>query len=216
MLALLVMIATASCNRGPKYIYVDMQGDEPKVSFIEADEDDVAYDKAFETYSTTRFYPLFSDFEKMHRYMADNGNSEACEGDDGMVVPPDDSNGAGAVITTGDDVTSVEGNEPLYEELDKLNSPNFVLYKITDSSARKAAQDYIDKKITYEELEKTLKGNTEQISLYEKRFEHCVAIDRSVFDKLRNKLRATIAQIDREVAARKAELEADSAANNEQ
>ena len=209
------MVATASCNRGPKYIYIDTQGDEPKVSFIEADEDDVAYDKAFETYSTARFYPLFSEFEKTHRYMAENGNSEACEGDEGMAVPPDDSNGAGSVITTGDDVTSVDGQEPLYEELDKLNSPNFVLYKITDSSARTAAQDYIDKKITYEELEKILKGNTEQINLYEKRFDHCVAIDRSVFEKLRNKLRAAIAQIDREAAARKAELEADSA-NNEQ
>lgn len=207
-MALLVMVAVTSCNKGPGYIYIDNQSDEPKVSFIESEDDAEAYNKAFENYSTARFYPVFSEFEKTHRYIAENeGNGEACESDEGEAAPPDDSNGVGAVISTGDDVTSIDGmgQEPVYEELSKFNTPNFMLYKITDGSARKAAQDFINKKISYEEFEKVLEGNTEAINFYDKNFDSCVAIDRKVFDNLLSKLRATLSQIDKEVATRKAE-----------
>ena len=208
LMALLVAMAVTGCKKGPMYIYVDKLGDEPKVSFIDAEDDNGAYNKAFEKYSEARFYPIFSEFEKTYRFIKENeGNSEACEGDESTAVPPDDSNGRGSVITTGDDVNTLEGmgQEPTYESLSKDNTPNFVLYKIEDGKARKAAQDLIDKKISYEEFEKIISGTTESINLYDKSFESCATIDRNMFEKLRNKLRSAKAQIDKEAEARKAE-----------
>ena len=215
-MVLLLTVALTGCKKGPMYIYIDTQGDDPKVSFIDSEDDVNAYNKAFENYSNARFYPIFSEFEKTHRYIVENeGNNEACEADESAPVPADANSDRGSVITTGDEVTTIDGmgSEPSYEELSEFNEPNFILYKIESSSARKAAQDYIDKKISYEEFEKRMKGSTTPINLYKKNFQACATIDRNLFDKLIDKLRTTIAKIDREAAERKAEVEAEKAAD---
>lgn len=209
---LLVVVATmvfVACNHGPSYLYVDNQSDEPKPSFIESDDDTDAYNKAFTNYSTARFYPVFSEFEKTHRYIAENDGAEACESDDGGMAPPADNSEGGAIIYTDDDVTSIDGmgSEPIYEELLKINKPNFVLYKLNNSDARNAAKDFVDKKISYEEFQKKIQGEdaVTPIDLYDKNFDSCVNIDRMVFDDLLAKLRKAILQIDKEAAQRKAE-----------
>ena len=198
-----MLLAVASCNKSPQYIYVDNLGDEAKVSFVDATDDNAAYSKAFENYSNARFYPLFSEFEKTHKYIAENDSAaEACEGiEDGDIVV-DDTEG-GDIISTDDDVNSLEnmGDSPGYEELSKFNTPSFTLYKITGSKAKNAAQDYIDHKITYEEFQKKIQDNVEVINLYDKNFDACVSIDRKVFDKLQTKLKATIEKIDKDVAS---------------
>lgn len=201
-LTFLVALTFASCKKSPQYIYVDNMSDEAKVSFIDAQDDTEAYNQAFENYSNARFYPIFSEFEKNRKYIAElDSTGEACEGDEGEVAPPDDSQG-GDFISTGDDVSSFDGtgDVPEYQELLKINTPNFTLYKITSSDARNAAQDYIDKKITYDEFVKKTQGNVEEINLYNNNFESCVAIDRRVFDKLMSKLKAAYEKIDRDVA----------------
>lgn len=209
LLVVVAMLIFVACNRGPGYLYVDNQSDDPKPSFIESDDDNDAYTKAFTSYSTARFYPVFSEFEKTHRYIAENDGAEACEGDDGeMVAPADDSEG-GAVISTGDDVTSIDGmgSEPMYEELLKINKPNFVLYKLNNGDARNAAKDFVDRKISYEEFQKKVQGEdaVNVIDLYDKNFDACANIDRRVFDDMLAKLRKAIAQIDKEALQRKAE-----------
>ena len=97
------------------------------------------------------------------------------------------------------------GDEPMYEELSKFNTPNFTLYKLTDGSARMAAQDFIDKKITFEEFIKKIEGGSEVVNFYDKNFDACVNIDRKVFDRMLAKLRTTLTKIDQEAAAKKAE-----------
>lgn len=208
--ALVAMVIFTGCDNGPGYLYVDTLSDEAKASFIESEDDNDAYEKAFTSYSNARFYPVFSEFEKTHRYIAENdGNAEACEGDDGEMAAPVDNSEGGSVIYTDDDVTSIDGmgDEPSYEELSKFNTPNFVLYKLDSGDARKAAQDLVDRKISYEEFQKKVEGQeaVTVINLYDKRFDTCAGIDRKVFDTQLEKLRKTIAQIDREAAARKAE-----------
>ena len=204
-LTLMLALVFTSCKDQPQYIYVDNMGDEAKVSFIEGESDDDAYAKAFENYSNARFYPVFSEYEKTRKYIAENDSaSEACEGDEGEAAPPDDSGAAGSVISTDDDVNSLDamGDGPAYEELSKFNAPNLTLYKITSSDARSAAQDYIDKKITYEEFQKKVNGNVEEINLFDKSFDSCVAIDRKVFDKLQAKLKAAIEKIDKDASGK--------------
>lgn len=199
-LTLLFALSLASCKQSPQYIYVDnISGDEAKLSFIEGEDDNDAYFKAFESYSNARFYPQFSAFEKTRKYIAENdSSSEACEGIEGEVAPPDNSEG-GDVIPSSDEVNTM-GERPVYTELSKFNTPTFTLYKITGSEARDAAQDYIDKKITYEEFVKRIQDNVEEINLYEKNFDNCVAIDRKVFDKLQTKLDENLKKIDKDVA----------------
>lgn len=99
------------------------------------------------------------------------------------------------------------GSEPMYEELLKINKPNFILYKLNSGEARNAAKDFVDKKISYDEFLKKVKEGDDVavIDLYDKNFDACVNIDRKVFDDMLAKLRKTIAQIDKEAAARKAE-----------
>lgn len=206
LLALMVAIAFSSCKKSPQYIYVDNMSDEAKVSFIEGEDDNDAYSKAFENYSNARFYPIFSEFEKTRKYIAENDSaSEACEGIEGEMAPPDDSGGGGEVISTSDDASSLDGmgDRPVYMELSKFNTPTFTLYKITDSSAREAAQDYIDKKITYEEFVKQTQGKVEEVNLYDKNFDSCVAIDRKVFDQLQSKLAEALDKIDKDAASKK-------------
>ena len=206
LLALMVAIAFSSCKKSPQYIYVDNMSDEAKVSFIEGEDDNDAYSKAFENYSNARFYPVFSEFEKTRKYIAENDSaSEACEGIEGEMAPPDDSGGGGEVISTSDDASSLDGmgDRPVYMELSKFNTPTFTLFKITDSSAREAAQDYIDKKITYDEFVKLTQGKVEEINLYDKNFDSCVAIDRKVFDQLQSKLAQALDKIDKDAASKK-------------
>jgi hypothetical protein len=206
LLALMVAIAFSSCKKSPQYIYVDNMSDEAKVSFIEGEDDNDAYSKAFENYSNARFYPVFSEFEKTRKYIAENDSaSEACEGIEGEMAPPDDSGGGGEVISTSDDASSLDGmgDRPVYMELSKFNTPTFTLFKITDSSAREAAQDYIDKKITYEEFVKLTQGKVEEVNLYDKNFDSCVAIDRKVFDQLQSKLAQALDKIDKDAANKK-------------
>lgn len=206
LLTLMVAVAFSSCKKSPQYIYVDNMSDEAKVSFIEGEDDNDAYGKAFENYSNARFYPIFSEFEKTRKYIAENDSaSEACEGIEGEMAPPDDSGGGGEVISTSDDASSLDGmgDRPVYMELSKFNTPTFTLYKITDSSAREAAQDYIDKKITYEEFVKQTQGKVEEVNLYDKNFDSCVAIDRKVFDQLQSKLAEALDKIDKDAASKK-------------
>lgn len=206
LLTLMVAVAFSSCKKSPQYIYVDNMSDEAKVSFIEGEDDNDAYSKAFENYSNARFYPIFSEFEKTRKYIAENDSaSEACEGIEGEMAPPDDSGGGGEVISTSDDASSLDGmgDRPVYMELSKFNTPTFTLYKITDSSAREAAQDYIDKKITYEEFVKQTQGKVEEVNLYDKNFDSCVAIDRKVFDQLQSKLAEALDKIDKDAASKK-------------
>lgn len=206
LLTLMVAVAFSSCKKSPQYIYVDNMSDEAKVSFIEGEDDNDAYNKAFENYSNARFYPIFSEFEKTRKYIAENDSaSEACEGIEGEMAPPDDSGGGGEVISTSDDASSLDGmgDRPVYMELSKFNTPTFTLYKITDSKAREAVQDYIDKKITYEEFVKQTQGKVEEINLYDKNFDSCVAIDRKVFDQLQSKLAEALEKIDKDAASKK-------------
>ena len=206
--AFVMMISFTGCKNGPDYLYVDTLSDEAKASFIESEDDTDAYNQAFNNYSTARFYPIFSEFEKTHRYLVENEDgAEACEGDDGEMAPPADNNEGGAVIYTDDDVTNIDGmgDEPTYEELSKYNTPNFVLYKLNDKKAREAAKDFAEKKISYEEFQKKTQDAVTVINLYDKNFDSCVSIDRKAFDTLLEKLRKTIAQIDKEAAAKKAE-----------
>ena len=209
LMGFVAMMALVACNHGPNYLYVDNQSDEPKPCFVESDDDTEAYNNAFTSYSTARFYPVFSEFEKTHRYIVENEGAEACDADEGEMAPPADAGEGGAIIYTGDDVTSLDGmgSEPMYEELLKINKPNFILYKLNSGEARNAAKDFVDKKISYDEFLKKLKEGDDVavIDLYDKNFDACVNIDRKVFDDMLAKLRKTIAQIDKEAAARKAE-----------
>ena len=203
-LLVIVAISFASCKKSPQYIYVDNMNEEAKVSFIDGVDDNDAYSKAFENYSNARFYPLFSEYEKTRKYIAENDSaSEACEGIEGEVAPPDNSEG-GSIISTDDDVNSLDamGDGPVYVELSRFNAPTFTLYKITDSSARSAAQDYIDKKITYEEFQKKTQDNVEVINLYDSNFDACVTIDRKVFDSLHKKLTKALEKIDKDAASK--------------
>lgn len=196
----IMIVSFYSCKKAPMYLYVDTMSDRSTIIEVDNEDDNSAYEKAFENYSNIRFYPIFSEFEKTKRYMIENADQEeACESDEGMAAPPDDSQG-GSVISTADDVNSMDamGDEPVYEELSKFNTPSFTLYKLTDGDACKAAQDFVDKKITFEEFEKKVQGNAQTINLYEKNFDKCVAIDRKVFDNMFDKFKKTIAQIEKE------------------
>ena len=180
-LSVIVAMSFASCKKSPQYIYVDNMNEEAKVSFIDGVDDNDAYSKAFENYSNARFYPLFSEYEKTRKYIAENDSaSEACEGIEGEVAPPDNSEG-GSIISTDDDVNSLDamGDGPVYVELSRFNAPTFTLYKITDSSARSAA---------------------EVINLYDSNFDACVTIDRKVFDSLQKKLTKALEKIDKDAA----------------
>ncbi len=202
LVSLAIVLVFTACDKSPQYIYVDNMSDEAKVSFVDGTDDNDAYSKAFENYSNSRFYPIFSEFEKTRKYIAENDSAdEACEGIEGDVLPVDEGEG-GDIISTDDDVNSLEamGDGPTYEELSKFNTPNFTLYKITGSGAKNAAQDFIDKKITYEEFQKKIQDNVEVINLYDKNFDACVSIDRKVFDKLQTKLQAAIEKIDKDAA----------------
>lgn len=201
-LTLALAVLFMACNKSPQYIYVDNMGDEAKVSFVDGSDDNDAYGKAFENYSNSRFYPIFSEFEKTRKYIAENDSAdEACEGIEGESVNIDEGEG-GDIISTDDDVNSLEnmGDGPAYEELSKFNTPNFTLYKITGSDAKNAAQDFIDKKITYDEFQKKIQDNVEVINLYDKNFDTCVSIDRKVFDKLQAKLKTAMEKIDKDAA----------------
>ena len=211
MAAFVMVTLFTACNKGPQYLYVETLGDEAKVSYIESEDDNDAYSKAFENYSNARFYPIFSEFEKTHRYIKENDGAESCEGDEGDVIVTDNSEG-GAIIYTGNDVNDEEGmgTEPTYEELLKINAPSFILYKLEDSAVRDAAKDLIDKKISYDEFMKKTEGKIKEVNLYDKNFDACVSIDRKVFDNLLKKLRSTIAQIDKDAEARKAEAAAEA------
>lgn len=202
-LTLMTVLVFSSCKKSPQYIYVDNMSDEAKVSFIDAQDDNEAYNMAFENYSNARFYPIFSEFEKNRKYIAElDSTGEACEADEGEIAPPDDSGEGGDFISTGDDVSSFDGtgDVPEYQELLKINTPNFTLYKVTSGDARSAAQDYIDKKITYDEFKKRTQDKVEEINLYDKNFDNCVSIDRRVFDKLMKKLKDAYEKIDKDVA----------------
>lgn len=181
LLTITMMLIVGGCKKAPMYVYVDTEASDPRVGLIEAEDDDAAYYKSFEKYSETRHYSNFSAVEKSLAYIGDG--LEACESDEadqGMAVPADD--GVGDVITT-DDAESM-GEYPEYSELSEFNAPNFTLYRITDNDARQAAQDLIDKKISYEEFQKKTQGKVETIELYEKAFKKCSDIDKKVYNNM--------------------------------
>ena len=191
LFTMFLAIAFSSCkNKAPLYVYIDREADEPQVSQIELEEEnDVeAFYKSFEKYAETRHYKGFAAVDNS-AYIG--GGFDACEGDEaeqnmgaideplsgGEMIPTDDSEGTG---------------EYNYLDLSKDNPPNFTLYKIDDQEGRQAAQDYKDKKITFEEFEKKIKDkcevlydmNSDKKGLYEKEFNKCIEIDKTVYSKM--------------------------------
>ena len=179
----------------PMYVYIDREADEPQVSQIELDEEnDVeAFYKSFEKYSETRHYKGFAAVDNS-AYIG--GGFDACEGDEadqGMAVVNEPVEG-GEMIPTDD---SEATGEYVYLDLSKDNPPNFTLYKIDDKESRQAVQDYKDKKITFEELEKIIKDkcevlydmNSDKKGLYEKELNKCIEIDKAVYSKMSDTFR---------------------------
>ena len=193
LLTVTMMLTFGSCKKTPMYLYVDTEASEPRVGMIEAEEDDAAYYKSFEKYSETRHYSNFSAVEKSRAYIGDG--LDACESDvpeQGMAVPADDA--LGDVITTDDSETM--GEYPMYFDLSKDLPPNFILYKITDKDARQAAQDLMDKNISFEEFQKKIKDKSEILydpeqhkNLYEQEFAKCCDIDKRVYTNMLNKFK---------------------------
>lgn len=191
LFTMILAIALSSCkNDPPMYIYIDREADDPKVSQIELEEEnDVeAFYKSFEKYSETRHYKGFSAVDNS----AYIGNGfDACEGDEadqGMAVVNEPVEG-GEMIPTDD---SEATGEYIYPDLSKDNPPNFTLYRLDDKESRQAAQDYKDKKITFDEFEKKIKDkcivlydmNSDKKALYEKELNKCIQIDKAVYSKM--------------------------------
>ena len=101
-------------------------------------------------------------------------------------------------MPTGD---SDEAGEYNYSDLPepKNGTPNFKLFKITDKDARKVSQDFIDKKISFEEFQEKIKDKAEIIydneqhkDIYEKEFKKCKEIDYNAYSKMKEKFNKSL------------------------
>jgi len=191
LLSMLMIMAFSSCKKKTMYIYIDSEttDNEPKVTLIEAEDDTEAYYKCFEKYSESRHYPVFSEIEKSKAII--NEGFEACESDEAeqSMAPAGDDviSGKGDVITTND--SDEQSKDYEYPGLEQYVEPNFKVYKITDKESQKVAQDLIDKKISVDEFEKKVKGNSEIIDLYKKDFKKCQDIDKKKYEELKAKFK---------------------------
>lgn len=195
-LTIILLLALGSCNKEkPMYIYIDCETLElePKPSLIVANDDVTAFYNSFEKYSENKHDKVFYDLRKTKEVF--EGGSEACESDeaDQGAVPVGDMDGVGELLPNGD---SDEEGEYNYSELlaPKNSTPNFKLYKITDKSARQVAQDFIDKKISFEEFQEKVKDKAEIVydneqhkDIYEKEFNKCKEIDYDAYARMRDK-----------------------------
>lgn len=201
LLAMIIILALGSCKKDkPMFVYIDCETLElePKPSLIQADDDVNAFYNSFEKYSENKHDKVFYDIMKTKQVF--EGGSEACESDeaDQGAVPVSEVDGVGEVLPSGD---SDEEGEYNYPELlaPKNSTPNFKLYKITDKGARQVAQDFIDKKISFEEFQEKVKDNAEIIydneqhkDIYEKEFNKCKEIDYNAYVKMRDKFNKSL------------------------
>ncbi|MBP5687279.1 MAG: hypothetical protein J6X22_01385 [Muribaculaceae bacterium] len=211
LLAMFMALALGSCNNEkPMYVYIDCETLElePKPSLIVADDDVTAFYNSFEAFSENKHDKVFYEILKTKEVF--EGGSEACESDeaDQGAIPVSETDGVGELLPTGD---SDEAGEYTYSDLldPKNSTPNFKLYKITDKDARKVAQDFIDKKISFEEFQTKVKDKAEVIydneqhkDIYEKEFKKCKEIDYNSYAKMRDKFNKSL-----QAAAQKKEQE---------
>ncbi|MBO4722923.1 MAG: hypothetical protein J5629_08315 [Muribaculaceae bacterium] len=201
LLTMMLILALNSCSKEkPMYVYIDCETleFEPKPSLIVADEDMAAFYNSFEVYSENKHDKVFYDILKTKQVF--EGGSEACESDeaDQGAIPVSETDGVGELLPTGD---SDEAGEYIYTDLldPKDSTPNFKLYKITDKDARQVAQDFIDKKISFEEFQTKVKDKAEVIydnekhkDIYEKEFKKCKEIDYNSYAKMREKFNKSL------------------------
>ncbi|MBR5171289.1 MAG: hypothetical protein IKW85_12095 [Muribaculaceae bacterium] len=192
LLTMIVVLALGSCKKEkPMYVYIDCENldSQPKPFSVEADDDVSAFYKSFEKYASDRH---FVEFKSRMPIDFNGGGSEACESDeaDQGAIQYSEVDGSGEIMPSGD---SDEMEEYIYpNNMDVDNTPNFVLYKIADKKSRQVAQDFIDKKISFEEFQEKVKDNVEIIydnvqhkDIYEKEFQKCKEIDYNAYCKMR-------------------------------
>ena len=194
LLTMIMVLALGSCKKEkPMYVYIDCenldQDSQPKPFLIEGDDDIAVFYNSFDKYASDRHY---LEFKSRMPVDINGGGSEACESDeaDQGAIPVSEVDGAGELIPTGD---ADEAGEYIYpDNLDVNNTPNFILYKITDKEARKLAQDYLDKRISFDEFQKKVMDKSEIIydnvqhkGIYEKEFKKCKEIDYNAYSKMR-------------------------------
>lgn len=192
LLAVTLILVFGSCQKDkPIYVYIDCENldSQPKPFSIEADDDVAAFYNSFEKYAKDRHYV---EFQLRMPAGINSGGGEACESDeaDQGAIPVSEVDGMGELVPSGD---SDEMGEYIYpNNLDVNNTPNFILYKITDKKSRQVAQDFIDKKISIEEFQEKVKDNAEIIydnvqhkDIYEKEFAKCKEIDYNAYSKMR-------------------------------
>ena len=197
---MIMVLALGSCKKETMYVYIDCETLElePKPSIIVADDDVSAFYNSFEAYSASKHDKVFYDILKTKQVF--EGGSEACESDeaDQGAIPVSETDGVGELLPTGD---SDEAGEYTYPDLldPKDSTPNFKLYKITDKDARQVAQDFIDKKISFEEFQTKVKDKAEIIydneqhkDIYEKEFKKCKEIDYNAYAKMRDKFNKSL------------------------
>ncbi len=201
LLTTIMILVLGSCNNEkPMYVYIDCETLElePKPSLVVADDDVSAFYKSFDEYSSNKHDKVFYEILKTKEVF--EGGSEACESDeaDQGAIPVSETDGVGELLPTGDSDEAGEYNYP--ELLDPKNStPNFKLYRITDKGARQVAQDFIDKKISFEEFQEKVKDKAEIIydneqhkDIYEKEFNKCKEIDYNAYAKMREKFNKSL------------------------
>lgn len=202
---MIMILALGSCKKEkPMYVYVDCENldkdSQPKPFLLEGDDDVSVFYNSFDKYASDRHYMEFKS-----RMPIDNngGGSEACESDeaDQGAIPVSEVDGVGEPVPTGD---ADEAGEYTYnpDNLDVNNTPNFILYKITDKDARKVAQDYLDKKISFEEFQNKVKDKSEIIydnmqhkSIYEREFKKCKEIDNNAYLKMKEKFNKSMQEL---------------------
>ncbi len=190
---MILILALGSCKKEkPMYVYIDCENldSQPKPFSVEAEDDVAAFYKSFEKYAKDRHYV---EFNLRMPTSINSGGGEACESDeaDQGAIPVSEVDGMGDLVPSGD---SDEMGEYIYpNNLDVNNTPNFILYKITDKKSRQVAQDFIDKKISIEEFQEKVKDNAEIIydnvqhkDIYEKEFAKCKEIDYNAYSKMRD------------------------------
>ncbi len=195
LMPLMLALLSGCNNEKPMFVYIDCETLElePKPSLIEADDDVSAFYKSFDEYSKNKHDKVFYEILKTKEVF--EGGSEACESDeaDQGAIPMSETDGVGELLPTGD---SDETGEYTYPDLlaPKDSTPNFKLYKITDKGARQVAQDFLDKKISFEEFQTKVKDHAEVIydneqhkDIYEKEFKKCKEIDYNAYAKMRDK-----------------------------
>ncbi len=201
LLLMIMIVALSSCNGdNPMYVYIDCEtlDLEPTPSQIVADDDITAFYNSFEKYSESKHDKVFYDIKKTKEVF--EGGGEACESDeaDQGAIPVSEVDGMGELLPNGD--SDEEGEYNYSELLDPKNStPNFKLYRITDKGARKVAQDFIDKKISFEEFQEKVKDKAEILydneqnkDIYEKEFKKCKEIDYNSYVKMRDKFNKSL------------------------